>query len=443
MCSVIDSLADRFAAACEEHRIVGAQLAWNNLAGARENIEYGIANRGTGKPVTEQTRFQIGSVTKAMVALCVHQLARDGRANLDAPLSSIEWLAADTINPELSAITPRHLMAHTSGLQGDVFEDTGDDHEAAFRLAQKFAGEELLHKPGHDQSYCNFGYVLLGLWIEHWSNKPWHHRVDQCLKRFAGEHSLAFWPFPEPENLAAGHGPEGVWNRTHLALSNAAAGTSAVGTATDLALFGKTLLQLAQADDPIWQAMTTPLVKMARNERCIGFGEGLMVMDWDGQEVVGHDGLTIGQQAFVRVFPQTGISYGLVANGGDMTGLHVAVARLLAPMTGAALQHLALSPQESATSGLLSGTFDRRNASLEVTIGANEDGTLMVHHKEEWAREIYGSVEGPYSLMRVADDSWNVEFTGQSQPKMLTVTQDAAYYEMRRYNRVPTVEARS
>jgi CubicO group peptidase (beta-lactamase class C family) len=431
------ALPDRFAAACRSHGIVGAQLAWRSLAGGSGAVTFGLADRGSGRAVTQRTRFQIGSVTKTMLALCAHELARAGRADLDRPLANTGGSRWTRANPAFADITPRQLMTHTSGLEGDIFNETGTDAAAGLRLVEEFAPLPLLHSPGTDVSYCNFGFVMLGALIEFWSGKPWHVCVGEQIDRVAEGNALAFWPFPAPGDLAAGHGPHGVWSRTHLALSNAAAGTSAVGTAGDLALFGTALLALARTEDPVWHAMTAMPCAMARNERCIGFGQGLMVMDWGGTPVFGHDGLTIGQQAFLRIFPDTGMAYGLLANGGDMTGLHHAMAHILSSITGAAPPEL-LPEQTQGSSDLPeSALFARRNASLAISASGGGDATLCVHHHEAWAREAYGSVEGPYPLTPAGGGSWLVTIPGAAQPRMLTISPTSAYYGMRRYNRVP------
>ena len=76
---------------------------------------YGRADP-TGRSVTPETLFCLGSVSKSFTALAVMQLIEEGRLELDTPVQQIiPWFR--TAAPELSGrITVRHLLNHTSGL---------------------------------------------------------------------------------------------------------------------------------------------------------------------------------------------------------------------------------------------------------------------------------------------------------------------------------------
>ena len=72
----------------------------------------GVANLEWNTPVTEETAFEIGSVTKQFTAACVLLLAQDGKLSLNDPIS--RHLA--NTPPAWAKITVRHLLTHTSGL---------------------------------------------------------------------------------------------------------------------------------------------------------------------------------------------------------------------------------------------------------------------------------------------------------------------------------------
>lgn len=77
--------------------------------------DYGVAD-GTGRPVTPQTPFAIGSVTKSFTALAVMQLAEQGALDLDAPVRTYlpEFVMADPY--AAGQVTVRHLLNQVSGL---------------------------------------------------------------------------------------------------------------------------------------------------------------------------------------------------------------------------------------------------------------------------------------------------------------------------------------
>jgi CubicO group peptidase (beta-lactamase class C family) len=52
-----------------------------------------------------------------------------------------------------------------------------------------------------------------------------------------------------------------------------------------------------------------------------GWGLGWFLMDWNGQKLYGHDGATIGQSSFLRIYPEKNIAVAILANGGDAKAL--------------------------------------------------------------------------------------------------------------------------
>ena len=125
----------------------------------------GVADVGTGEPLTAGHRFRIGSVTKIFVAALVLQLVAAGTLDLDA-----------TAAPFVEDVTIRRLLNHTSGL--DDF-DAGPDFWEPYRRdpAHRWeldAREELelalakprLFAPGEGWAYHGSNYVALRLVVE-------------------------------------------------------------------------------------------------------------------------------------------------------------------------------------------------------------------------------------------------------------------------------------
>ncbi len=86
---------------------------------------YGVLHVGTGAPVTTDALFQIGSITKVWTATVAMMLVDEGLLELDTPVAEVlpELRLAD---PDVTkSVTLRHLLNHTSGIDGDVFTDTG------------------------------------------------------------------------------------------------------------------------------------------------------------------------------------------------------------------------------------------------------------------------------------------------------------------------------
>jgi CubicO group peptidase (beta-lactamase class C family) len=78
---------------------------------------HGVANIESATPVTEDTVFRIGSITKTFTAVAVMQLEEQGLIELDAPAN--DYLRAFRLVPAKTSWRPatvRHLLTHTAGV---------------------------------------------------------------------------------------------------------------------------------------------------------------------------------------------------------------------------------------------------------------------------------------------------------------------------------------
>src|SRR5512139_2876792 len=99
--------------------VTGAVLGiWHD--GETTVTPYGLLNATTGVGTTAEALFQIGSISKPWTASMIVQLAAEERLRLDDPIVKLLPEA-----PVDRRITVRHLLTHTSGIDGDLFTDTG------------------------------------------------------------------------------------------------------------------------------------------------------------------------------------------------------------------------------------------------------------------------------------------------------------------------------
>lgn len=123
----------------------------------------------TGRAVTPQTPFIIGSVSKTFTALAVMQLYEAGKVDLDEPVRT--YLPSFTLADDRAAagITVRMLLNHTSGIETDAeFQvcTLRGDGETIQELVAKFKGIQPARQPGEHFSYGNANYIVLGALIE-------------------------------------------------------------------------------------------------------------------------------------------------------------------------------------------------------------------------------------------------------------------------------------
>lgn len=124
-----------------------------------------------GAPVTENTLFRVGSISKMVTAMGMMRLVEDGKAELDEDLSDLFGFTVRNPQYPKEEITLRQLMSHTAGLR-----DNGA-YEKALNgniqpLENLFSGEicsSLFYgdtHPGTKIQYSNFGGGLLGTLVE-------------------------------------------------------------------------------------------------------------------------------------------------------------------------------------------------------------------------------------------------------------------------------------
>jgi CubicO group peptidase (beta-lactamase class C family) len=298
---------------------------------------HGTLNAATGVSATPGSLFQIGSITKLWTATMIMQLAGEGRLSLDTAVADVLPGAAVGAPDAAAEITIRHLLTHSSGIDGDIFTDTGRGTDCLERYVGELARAARIFPPGAAYSYCNSGFVLLGRIIEVLDRRDW----DASLReRLTGPLNLATTvTLPEEAILhraAVGHrerprgGPGGcppglaprgepvsVWG---LPRSIGPAG-NIIAAAGDLLTFARMHLDGGVAADgtrllaeDLVTAMQQLQLPVPLGGRTDAIGLAWRLFRWDGRQIIGHDGNTIGQTAFLRMDPQQRVAACLLTN---------------------------------------------------------------------------------------------------------------------------------
>jgi D-alanyl-D-alanine carboxypeptidase len=128
----------------------GMTLVLADRDGIQRVATYGFSDVETKSRVNPDQLFQIGSISKSFVALCLLQLHDEGKLDLHKPV--LDYLSWFRIESPYEPITTHHLLTHTSGLPGTppVFlSDPAAKHRAAYG-------------PGKQFHYNNMAFTLLG-----------------------------------------------------------------------------------------------------------------------------------------------------------------------------------------------------------------------------------------------------------------------------------------
>jgi CubicO group peptidase (beta-lactamase class C family) len=178
----IEAIDAHVAEGLQANRVPGAALVVVDGDGQVHLRGFGRTARG-GQPVTPDTPFVIGSVTKSMTALAVLQLVEDGLVDLDDPV--VRHLDGFQVRPSSwsDQVTVRRLLEQTSGLPplaGAPATTWMSDVPIAEAAAQ-VNGTELATEPGTTWTYTNANYVLLGALIEEVTGRPYAEQLEQRI----------------------------------------------------------------------------------------------------------------------------------------------------------------------------------------------------------------------------------------------------------------------
>ncbi len=212
---------DEFRAAAakvlEDTGVPGAGLALVHVDGTEWAGGIGWADRDKRIPVTAETHFRAGSISKTFVALALVQLYEDGKLDLDADVAAL--LPEVTIDNPWAMSTPvtvRHLLEHTAGFDDMHFNETyvvddAPDLSLEDVLRRNPASRRVRWRPGTRMSYSNPGYGVAGLLVEKVSGTPFDEYVEERIFRPLEMTTSSFrHPAADDSTLAAGYsGPNG------------------------------------------------------------------------------------------------------------------------------------------------------------------------------------------------------------------------------------------
>ncbi|MGH3672864.1 MAG: serine hydrolase domain-containing protein, partial [Pseudonocardiaceae bacterium] len=222
------------------HQIPGAQLAVHG-AGRTVTVEVGELEHGTEIPVTGNTAFPIGSISKTWTATLAMILVADGDLELDAPLA--EHL------PELGGLTRQltleQVLSHTSGFASSP-DAPGLSALSLGRYVREHCRQpDLIMPPGAGFSYSSRNYTLIGHLIEKITGMSWWEAVESILLRPLNIDPATIVGTPRAPSrrpIATGHSANTAIGRTRpvqqsLIASEAPAGALAM-SAADLVTLG-------------------------------------------------------------------------------------------------------------------------------------------------------------------------------------------------------------
>jgi CubicO group peptidase (beta-lactamase class C family) len=300
----------------------------------------GFEDVGSEMPITAETVFRIGSITKTFTAVAVMQMWEQGLVDLDAPASN--YLRAYRLVPadtDWRPATLRHLLTHTAGIPdvlhvADVLHPSWGPFFARPPLPSVPAGEHLpslaeyyrggirlVTEPGTAFAYSNHGFATLGQIVEDVSGES----LDRYLREHIfGPLGMSHTDLVRSEavmaHMATGYafgsrGPDPVPDREWLG----GGGGGIYSSSRDVARYTAALLGSGASEPSSILELDTLATMFERHyspdPRLVAMGLGFFRHDLDGHRIVGHDGILPGFNSSLLVAPDDGVAVFGLTNG--------------------------------------------------------------------------------------------------------------------------------
>lgn len=305
-----------------ERRGVGMVVGTTSRKGRRV-VAYGAS--GAGPPVSGDTLFEIGSITKVFTALLLQDMALKGEVGLDDPVS--KYLPADVRVPMRNGkvITLRQLATHTSGLPRDFthikaqrLEDiyAGADEAALYKLLNTY---ELPRDPGAEWSYSNLGVGLLGVALSRRAGVDLDTLIRQRITGPLGMPTTTLKVATiSKERLATGHDA----NLRPVPPFPTGDGVAAAGGIRSSVNEMLNLIEVALGyrRSPLAAPMSAMLTQDGPGLAGMRQAMGWMAIDMPSGRIFNHSGGTMGQRAFAAFNRTTGQGVVVLSNAEGAAG---------------------------------------------------------------------------------------------------------------------------
>ena len=142
---------------------------------------YGLQNIEEKIPNTSQSRFNLGSIMKDFTKVLILQQIEEGKLSLNTKLISFDLGFKQSFIDE---VTIEHLLNHSAGFD-DIFIAEYRENPLSFDTLDKklklLIDKPLLFKPGTDNQYSNYGYIVLGIILEKVADKPFEELLKNKI----------------------------------------------------------------------------------------------------------------------------------------------------------------------------------------------------------------------------------------------------------------------
>ena len=283
--------------------VPGAGIALVRQAGIEWAGGVGVADRDRGTPVTADTHFRAGSISKTLIAMALVQLSEDGEVDLDTPIAELAsevtftnpWEAGDPVRVI-------HLLQHTAGFDDMHFNEIYNVLDPPNLplldvLRRNPRSRDVRWRPGTRVAYSNPGYAVAGYLVEKITGKPYEDFITERTFTPIGMTTSSFHlTLAEETLLAKGYraatGPAVANSQIYLRpAGNLHTSPLELGKFVHVLLnWGETAEQLV-IDPEYLSNMEHPRSSLASEAGLrVGYGSAIAASTTEGFPMLGHGG---------------------------------------------------------------------------------------------------------------------------------------------------------
>jgi CubicO group peptidase (beta-lactamase class C family) len=377
---------------------------------------FGVSSLETQQPVTPETLFRVASISKPFTATLVMTLVHDGLLDLDAPI--IGYLPGIALSDGPAdwqeAITMRHLLSHTAGIDCELGVDLAAAGMGDDALTAAIGHYGSLHQwgaPGPVMSYGNTGFWLAGHVAATILGQSFEDAMRERVFAPLGlERSVYTAEEAIVYPVALGHQPTSLTGTVHELIRSYAyprarrPSGGVISTVVDLLRFAGWHMGGFPADihlsSQLRDAMRDPVIRLrAADAEAWGIGWNLDPAN-DGTVVIGHGGSFGGFQTQLTLVPERGWAMAILTNSGRGGMANAEIEHwLLANDLGLDVSDPAPVPLAPEALAPFAGAFRQPEASFAFSVA---DGGLEMAFTEAYG-PVPGEVPPPVRLLPVGE----------------------------------------
>lgn len=283
---------------------------------------FGITSVEHPLPVTADTLFQTGSISKTFTGTLMMMLVEQGKVDLDAPVKKYirDFKVKDKEVTE--KVTIRQLLTHMGGWVGDYFNDFGNGEDALDKMVKDIAKMEQVQPLGTIWSYNNTGFNVASRIIEVVTKKPYEQVMQEMLLDPLGLDMTFFYPSDVlfTHRFVVGHQmvKGNVQVARPWAIGRAGNGVGGVvSTVRDLLKYAR--FHMSNGKKNVISGKSLKAMRVAQAD---AGARGMMGITWFIRKVgditaYAHGGATNGQQAYFFFIPDKDFACAILTNSDD------------------------------------------------------------------------------------------------------------------------------